>query len=224
MQVSAILSEPSEASQMAFPDYAQTSADHRRGLVLILPVGSKLNSSSFGRIRDRVTNLTKVSVPSVNIRDGISGGDANSDIPPRQFRVRYTHSHPLENNEWGDFQMHRSLIGLICVGGYSSPQELCELSRLHDVAKAKYSKTVLDTRLIAIGVEDERKNGSSDEMHFNGSNNDDLNLPPLETNQPSLSSNGQASTTTILFYQPKDFEESLDGDITDYVTGNNNFK
>ena len=84
----------------------------------------------------------------VNTRDS---NDANVDVPPRQFRVRYTNSHPLENNDWGDFQMHRSLVGLVCVGGYSSPQELCELSRLHDVAKAKYSKSVLDTRLIAIG-------------------------------------------------------------------------
>ena len=39
--MSAILSEPSEASSMAFPDYGQTSADHRRGLLMIVPVGSK---------------------------------------------------------------------------------------------------------------------------------------------------------------------------------------
>ena len=63
---------------------------------------------------------------SVNARDS---NDANVDVPPRQFRVRYTNSHPLENSDWGDFQMHRSLVGLVCVGGYSSPQELCELSR-----------------------------------------------------------------------------------------------
>ena len=30
------------------------------------------------------------------------------DMHPRQFRVRYTYNHPLENNDWGDFQMHRS--------------------------------------------------------------------------------------------------------------------
>ena len=49
---------------MAFPDYYQTSADHRRGLILVLPVGSRLNSNSFGRIRDRIINLTKVAVPA----------------------------------------------------------------------------------------------------------------------------------------------------------------
>ena len=70
------------------------------------------------------------------------------------------------------------------------------------------------------GIEDEKKNGS-DQLNFNGSNNDDLNLPPLETNQPSLNSNGSqtAATTTVLFYQSKDFEETLDADILDYITG-----
>ena len=64
LQVSAILSEPERLEQMAFPDYYQTSADHRRGLILVLPVGSRLNSNSFGRIRDRIINLTKVAVPA----------------------------------------------------------------------------------------------------------------------------------------------------------------
>ena len=68
LQVSAILSEPERLEQMAFPDYYQTSADHRRGLILVLPVGSRLNSNSFGRIRDRIINLTKVAVPAGTFR------------------------------------------------------------------------------------------------------------------------------------------------------------
>jgi hypothetical protein len=151
---------------MAFPDYAQTAADHRRGLILVLPVGSRLNQPSFQRIRDRITSVGKVYVPPGAARDPGNGVDLNPETPPRVFRVRYANSHPLETNEWGDFQMHRSLLGLVCVGGYGTPQELCELSRIHDVAKSKYSKTVLDTRLIAIGV-------SSNDNHTNGSDNND---------------------------------------------------
>lgn len=117
--------------------------------------------------------------------------------------------------------MHRSLLGLVSVGGYSSPQDLLELSRLHDVAKAKYSKTLLDSRLVAIGVSDEevKSNGdsSADDYFNNGVSKDDLDLPPLETNQHSLT-NGQNSTT-ICFYQSRDFEESLDADMVDFVTG-----
>ena len=150
---------------MAFPDYGQTSADHRRGLLLILPVGSRLTSGQFSKIRDRITTVSKVSVPSnASAPSQISSGnlELNPDAPPRLFRVRYTNNHPLENNEWGEFQYHRSLIGLICVGGYSTPQELCELSRLHDVAKGKYGKTLLDTRLVAIGVNSEGENQNGD--------------------------------------------------------------
>ena len=121
---------------------------------------SKLNSTTFGRVRDRIASVSKVSVdpgakdPGSNPPAGLGppgvGPDLNNSdgAPPRNFRVRYTNSHPLENNEWGEFQMHRNLIGLICIGGYSSPQELCELSRLHDVAKARYSKSLLDTRYV----------------------------------------------------------------------------
>ena len=111
------MSEPSEASSMAFPDYGQTSADHRRGLLMILPVGSKLNSVAFGRVRDRIASVSKVSVPANSAKDPGSnlGPELNSDgAPSRMFRVRYTNSHPVENNEWGEFQMHRSLIGLVC--------------------------------------------------------------------------------------------------------------
>ena len=151
---------------MAFPDYGQTSADHRRGLLLILPVGSKLNLGQFAKIRDRISGVTKVTISGNTPNPNPKENYPDPDGPPRNFRVRYTHAYPNENNEWGEFQLHRSLIGVICVGGYSTPQELCELSRLHDVAKAKYSKTVLDTRLVAIGV-----NSESD--HQNGDSNDD---------------------------------------------------
>ena len=130
---------------------------------------SKLNSTTFGRVRDRIASVSKVSVdpgakdPGSNPPAGLGppgvGPDLNNSdgAPPRNFRVRYTNSHPLENNEWGEFQMHRNLIGLICIGGYSSPQELCELSRLHDVAKARYSKSLLDTRYVKFRYSEKRR-------------------------------------------------------------------
>ena len=205
---------------MAFPDYSQTSADHRRGLVLVIPVGSRLSAPTFTKFRDRISNVTKVSIAASAAKEP-GNPDLHPDTPPRMFRVRYCQNYAAENNEWGEFQMHRSLIGLVCVGGYSSPQELCELSRLHDVAKAKYSKTLLDTRLVAIGVNDSETNKNGDkENHTNGDEHDGLDLPELETNQQhSLSNGGQNATTTVCFYQAKDFEESLEADISDFITG-----
>ena len=66
---------------------------------------------------------------------------------------------------------------------------------------------------MAIGVdsENERKNGeNNDSFRFNGADDSDgLSLPEIETNQTSLS-NGQSGTTTVCFYQSKDFEDALE--------------
>ncbi len=219
---------------MAFPDYVQTSADHRRGLVLILSVGSRLPSAHFHRVRDRIEAVSKVSVPAGAAREP-GGPDPNPDAPPRVFRVRHLQVHPVENNEWGDFQLHRALIGVVCVGGYGTPQELCELSRLHDVARAKYGKTVLDSRLIAIGLSDQNGSDLVDHAEDNPGdhdikklNGDDLELPPLDTSAGgggrqlnSLGSSQPSSNqqSTVLFYQNKDYDDTLEADMTDFVTG-----
>ena len=97
---------------------------------------------------------------------------------------------------------------------YQTQELQPQVNKIFKVAFLLEIKTI---KCFFTGVEDERKNGS-DELHLNGSNNDDLNLPPLETNQPSLNSNGQSSTT-VLFYQQRDFEESLDADVSDFITG-----
>ena len=55
----------------------------------------------------------------------------------RTFLIRYVKSYPVENNEWGDFQKHRQVQGIISVGGYTSVQELEEIKRLHQLSKVK---------------------------------------------------------------------------------------
>lgn len=52
----------------------------------------------------------------------------------------------MENNEWGDFQTHRRLLGLITVGKFDSQGELNELCRVHESLKVKYTSTLYDTR------------------------------------------------------------------------------
>lgn len=34
----------------------------------------------------------------------------------REVLARYIKDYPVENNDWGDFQTHRRLLGLISVG------------------------------------------------------------------------------------------------------------
>lgn len=42
----------------------------------------------------------------------------------RDIFIRYVRDHAVENNEWGDFQTHRRLLGLITVGKFESQGEL----------------------------------------------------------------------------------------------------
>lgn len=48
----------------------------------------------------------------------------------RDIFVRYVREHAVENNEWGDFQTHRRLLGLITVGKFESQGELNEVENI----------------------------------------------------------------------------------------------
>lgn len=56
--------------------------------------------------------------------------------------------HAVENNDWGDFQTHRRLLGLITVGRFDSQGELNELCRVHESLKVKYTSTLYDSRAL----------------------------------------------------------------------------
>lgn len=49
----------------------------------------------------------------------------------RDIFVRYVKEHAVENNEWGDFQTHRRLLGLITVGKFESQGELNEVNFIY---------------------------------------------------------------------------------------------
>lgn len=65
--------------------------------------------------------------------------------------MRYVREHPVENNDWGDFQTHRRLLGLITVGKFENQIELNELCRVHESLKVKYTNTLFDSRCILFG-------------------------------------------------------------------------
>lgn len=64
----------------------------------------------------------------------------------RDIWVRFVQDHPVENNDWGDFQTHRRLLGLLTVGKFESQTELNELCRVHESLKVKYTDTLFDSR------------------------------------------------------------------------------
>lgn len=69
----------------------------------------------------------------------------------RDIWVRFVPEHPVENNDWGDFQTHRRLLGLITVGKFDTQPELNELCRIHESLKVKYTQTLFDSRCILFG-------------------------------------------------------------------------
>lgn len=60
--------------------------------------------------------------------------------------MRYVRDHPVENNEWGDFQTHRRLLGIITVGKFDTQAEVNEMCRVHESLKVKYTNTLFDSR------------------------------------------------------------------------------
>lgn len=91
----------------------------------------------------------------------------------RDIWVRYIRDHPVENNDWGDFQTHRKLLGLITVGKFDTQTELNELCRAHESLKVKYTNTLYDSRCILFGS-----------VKLNGNvNNDDSSTSPNTPNK-----------------------------------------
>ncbi len=118
--MSTILSEMSEPSSLSFPDYNQTCIDHRRLLVLVRSVSpATLRPKTFARVFEVLDRGARVHINSAE------------DVT-RQVEVRFVRSYPVENNEWGDFQHHRAVLGLISIGAYRNEQEHEELGRLHE--------------------------------------------------------------------------------------------
>lgn len=69
----------------------------------------------------------------------------------RDIWVRYVREYPVENNDWGDFQTHRRLLGLITIGKFDAQNDLNELCRIHESLKVKYTNTLFDSRCILFG-------------------------------------------------------------------------
>lgn len=111
--------------------------------------------------------------------------------------MRYVRDHPVENNDWGDFQTHRRLLGLITVGKFDNQIELNELCRVHESLKVKYTNTLFDSRCILFGPND------LDETNHE---NDENNEKNYNTNTKSSSSSMSSYKITEHFMPPSNFK------------------
>uniref|UniRef100_A0A1S4J791 Uncharacterized protein n=2 Tax=Culex quinquefasciatus TaxID=7176 RepID=A0A1S4J791_CULQU len=129
---------------MTHPDYEQYHYHHGCLLILVRGIGP-LKPRSLQRVFERIQRVNNVKIP-------------DSSGVTRDIWVRYIRDHPVENNDWGDFQTHRRLLGLITVGKFDNQNELNELCRVHESLKVKYTNTLFDSRCLLFGP-------SSDELH-----------------------------------------------------------
>uniref|UniRef100_A0A8C7NSL0 Trafficking protein particle complex subunit 9 n=1 Tax=Oncorhynchus mykiss TaxID=8022 RepID=A0A8C7NSL0_ONCMY len=123
---------------MSVPDYMQCAEDHQTVLVVVQPVGI-VPEDQFFRIYKRIASVAQVS-----IRDS-----------QRNLYIRYRHHYLPENNEWGDFQTHRKVVGLISVTTCGSAKEWPQtLDRFHS-QKEVFGATLYDSRLLVFGLQGE---------------------------------------------------------------------
>ncbi|XP_034834345.1 protein brunelleschi [Maniola hyperantus] len=207
--VSYILSHAPGESVMSHPDYAQHAQHHACLLVLVKGIGGVLKN--FNKLWERIQRINNVKVT-----------DSSGQV--RDIWVRYVREYPVENNDWGDFQTHRRLLGLITVSKFSNQVELNEVCRVHESLKVKYSNTLYDSRAFMFGpgsnlkkpeqepegysvFEDDKakeKTSLSDKISLPSEQADSLSS--CESFPRSLSSNASYSVQEENFTTPSNFK------------------
>ena len=191
-----MLSETSDKTPMAYPNYSATCWGHRVCLISVSAVGSAMSGQKFRRIFDDISQVKKVNpVTTSSTKTGSAtfyhpeNNEQDINEPSEStFRVAFVENYPVENNEWGEFQKHRQVLGLISVGAFSSEAELSEARTMHELNASKYSASFLDSRLILI-----RLKGGGDIEEVDEAN--------------------------ILYYEETDGQERIREDIEDFCTG-----
>lgn len=152
--VSFMLSGQAEQLAMSHPDYEIQTHHHGCLLVLLRGVGPS-KPRSLQRVFEKVRRINNVKIigkfhPLFH-KNQLKTLFLDSSGNTRDIWIRYIHDHPVENNDWGDFQTHRRLLGLVTIGKFENQVELNELCRLHESLKVKYSNTLYDSRSILFG-------------------------------------------------------------------------
>lgn len=143
---------------MSFPEYRQKPQDHRSCILLVRPIGSFVSKDSFTKIWDHLNQLEFVLVTKYD----------------RNLSVRFLSDYPIENSEWGDFQYHRKVLGLICIAQHNENVSGSDLETQYSDLTNLYDSTLLDSRLVILGLprNSARSDGETSEQYGNGSPRD----------------------------------------------------
>ncbi|XP_058454101.1 protein brunelleschi [Malaya genurostris] len=191
--VSYMLSQGPGDPIMAHPDYEQHHYHHGCLLILVRGIGP-LKPRSLQRVFERIQRVNNVKIP-------------DSSGSTRDIWVRYIREHPVENNDWGDFQTHRRLLGLITVGKFDNQNELNELCRVHESLKVKYTNTLFDSRCLLFGP-------ASEELHKMVNSLEEKKDPTIESCFQTPSN----FKSRAFFYPENDSCSNLETKISEFIT------
>lgn len=191
--VSYMLSQGPGDPIMAHPDYEQHHYHHSCLLILVRGIGP-LKPRSLQRVFERIQRTNNVKIP-------------DSSGLTRDIWVRYIRDHPVENNDWGDFQTHRRLLGLITVGKFDNQNELNELCRVHESLKVKYTNTLFDSRCLLFGP-------SLEELHNVASGLEEKKDATIESCFQTPSN----FKSRAFFYPENDQCSNLETKISEFIT------
>lgn len=122
--------------RMSFPEHTQKPEHHRACKILVRPIGSFVVSKDFTTIYDHLEKLHAVALPAEG----------------RHINFQFVTDYPTENNEWGDFQYHRKILGMICIAQYNESTSFGDLEKYYSDMKNLYDSTLLDSRLVILGL------------------------------------------------------------------------
>ncbi|CAN8000592.1 unnamed protein product [Ixodes hexagonus] len=124
---------------MSFVDYEARVEDHQCLLVLVRAIGPETSGRVFGRAWERISRVCHT-----RLSDQQQGN--------RTVWLRYVRSYPVEASDWGDFQAHRRLLGLLTIGQCKDQAGMEEVCRLHSALQEQY-KTAIDSRCLVFGLD-----------------------------------------------------------------------
>ncbi|XP_061511655.1 protein brunelleschi isoform X1 [Anopheles gambiae] len=199
--VSYMLSQGPGDPIMAHPDYEQHHYHHGCLLILVRGIGSS-KPRSLQRVFERVQRVNNIKIP------------ADSTGMTRDIWVRYIRDHPVENNDWGDFQTHRRLLGLITVGKFEAQSELNELCRVHESLKVKYTHTLFDSRCLLFGPSTDELQKLQNGAGSNGTDGRPAGPPAIEKCFQTPSN----FKSRAFFYPENDPCSNLETKISEFIT------
>ncbi|GBL72159.1 Trafficking protein particle complex subunit 9 [Araneus ventricosus] len=142
--------------------------DHPLSDVATSTACDKFSKKSFSKIFERIK-----SVQYVTIRESGS---------TRFIWFRYETDYPPENNDWGDFQTHRKVLGLISIGKSGPDENVEELSKEHSILLEKYNNSMFDSRCFAFNTDSVSPSDISDSKF----SLDDKTVSPDCTHSPVI--------------------------------------